>query len=81
MGIRKVKPGLHIVVTMAEHACNHVLKMILKLSTTYRLQIILVKYEYLRSLLPREDQGILGKLKKRVHWLVLAIFAPYIYIY
>ena len=49
----KVKPGPHIVVTIAEHAYDHVLKRVLKLST-YRLQVLLVKYEYLRSLqLPR----------------------------
>ena len=64
------------VVTITEHACDHVLKRILKLST-YRLQIILVKYEYLRSLLRWEDQGIPGKLKKRVRWHVLAIFTTY----
>ena len=53
-----VKPGLHIVVvTIAQHACDRVLNRILKLST-YRLQIFLVKYEYLRSLQPYEDQGI-----------------------
>ena len=43
-----LKPGLHIVVTIAEHACDHVLKKVLKL-LIYRLQIFLVKYEYLRS--------------------------------
>ena len=32
----------------------------------YRLQIFLVKYEYLRSLQLCKDQGIRGKLKKRV---------------
>ena len=49
-----VKPGLHIVVIIAEHACDHVLKRVLKLST-YRLQAFLVKYEYLRSLQLCED--------------------------
>ena len=44
-----VKPGLHMVVTIPKHACHHVLKRILKLST-YRLQVFLVKYEYIRSL-------------------------------
>ena len=64
---KKFSPGLHLdkVVTIAEHACNHVLKRVLKLSA-YRLQIFLVKYEYLRSLQLCEDQGIRGKLKKRV---------------
>ena len=42
-----VKPDLHIVVTIAQHACDRVPKRFLKLST-YRLQIFLVKYEYLR---------------------------------
>ena len=37
---------LHIVVTIAHHSCDHVLKRVLKLST-YRLEIFLVKYEYL----------------------------------
>ena len=49
--VQQSEPGLHIVVTIAEHACDHVLKRILKLPTC-RLQIILVKYDYLRSLLP-----------------------------
>ena len=44
-----VKIGLHILVTIAQHACDHVLKRVLKLST-YRLQILLVKYEYLPPL-------------------------------
>ena len=43
--------------TIAKHACDHVLKRILKQSA-YRLQIFLVKYEYLRSLQLCEDQGI-----------------------
>ena len=53
----RVKPGLHIVVTVAEHACDHVLKRALKLST-HRLQIFLVKYEYLPSLQLCRDQGV-----------------------
>ena len=53
----RLKPGLHIVVTVAEHACDHVLKRVLKPST-HRLQIFLVKYEYLRSLQPCEDHGV-----------------------
>ena len=39
-------PGLHIVVTIAEHACDDVSKRILKLST-YQLRIVLTKYQYL----------------------------------
>ena len=51
-----------MVVTVAEHACDHVLKRVLKPST-HRLQIFFVKYEYLRSLQLCEDQDIGGKLK------------------
>ena len=58
-----VKPGTHIVVTIAQHACDRVPKKVLKLST-YRLQIFLVKYEYLRSLQLPEDKGISAKLKR-----------------
>ena len=60
-----VKPGLHIVITIAQHACDRVLKRVLKLSG-FRLQIFLVNYEYLRSLQLCEDQGIRGKLEKPV---------------
>ena len=62
MEIMKLKPGLHIVVTIAEHACDHVLKSVLK-PLTHRLQIFPVKYEYLPSLQLCEYQGIPGKLK------------------
>ena len=41
-----VKPGLHVVVTIAQHPCDRVLKRVLKLSA-YRLQIFLAKYENL----------------------------------
>ena len=61
----KVKPGLHIVVTVTEHVCDHVLKRVLKLSS-YRLQIFVVKYLFLQSLQLCEYRGICGKLKKRV---------------
>ena len=43
-----IKSGLHIVLTIVPHACDRVLKRVLKLSA-YRLQIFLVKYEYLQS--------------------------------
>ena len=61
---KKFKPGLHLkkVVTITKHACDHVLKRVLKQSA-YRLQIFLVKYEYLRSLQLCEDQGIRRNLK------------------
>ena len=60
---KKFKPGLHLnkVMTITEHACDYVLKRVLKLSS-YRLQIFPVKYEYLQSLQLCEDQGIRGKL-------------------
>ena len=67
-----VKPDLHMVVTIAQHACDRVLKRVLKLST-YRLQIFLAKYAYLRSLQLFEDQGICGKLKRHE----LTIFTTY----
>ena len=66
------KPGLHIVVTIAEHASDVAPKRILKLSI-HRLQLFIVKCEYLRSLQLCEDQGIREKLKKRVCNHVLAI--------
>ena len=68
----RLKPGLHIVLTIAEQACYHVLKMVLKL-LIYRLQTFLVKYKCLRSLEPCEDEGIFGKLKKPIRNLVLVI--------
>ena len=69
-----LKPGLHIVVTVAEHASDHVLKRVFKLST-HRLQIFLVKYEYLQSLQLCEDQA--GKFEKRVCKHVLVILTTY----
>ena len=71
-----VKPGLHIVVTIAQHACDRVLKRVSKLST-YRLQIFLVKYEYLRSVQLCEDQGVRRKLKTPVYKHVFAILMNY----
>ena len=38
---------LHIVVTTAQYTCDRVLKRVLKLST-YRLQIFLLKYNYVK---------------------------------
>ena len=51
--------------TIAKHACDHVIKRVLKQSA-YRLQIFLVEYEYLRSLQLCEDQGIRRMLKRNV---------------
>ena len=62
--------------TIPEHACDHVLKRVLKLLIN-RLKIFLVKYEYLGSLQLCVDQGIPGKLKKRVRNHVLAILTTY----
>ena len=42
----RLKPGLHIVGRIAEHACDDASKRILKLST-YRLKIFLAKYQNL----------------------------------
>ena len=55
----QLKPGLHIVATVAEHACDDASKRIVKLSM-YPLQIFLVKHQYLLSLQRFEDQAISG---------------------
>ena len=47
--IALLKPGVNIVLTIAENACSRVLKIVLELST-YRLQMFLVKYEDMGSL-------------------------------
>ena len=60
--LQALKPGLHTVVTIAEHASDVGLKRILSPSI-HRLQIFLVKYEYLRSLQLYENQGRREKLK------------------
>ena len=75
-GTMSVKPGLHIVVRVAEHACDDASKRILKPST-YRLQIFLVRDQYLRSLLPHGDQAIAGQLEKHVLKPMLAILTTY----
>ena len=69
-------PGLHIVVRIAEHACDDASKRILKPST-YRLQIFLVRDQYLQSLLPHGDQAIAGQLEKHVLKPMLAILTTY----
>ena len=61
-----------MVITIAKQASDDVSNKILKLST-YRLQIILVKYEYLLSLQLCEDQDIRGKPKGRFCKHVLSI--------
>ena len=50
-----------MVVTIAEQACDHVLKTVLKL-LIYCSQTFHVKYKHLRSSQLCENQGILGKL-------------------
>ena len=67
-----IKPGLHIVVRVAEHACDDASKRILKPST-YRLQIFLVRNQYLRLLLQRGNKTIAGQLEKHVLKPILAI--------
>ena len=61
--LSRLKPGLHIVVTIAEHAWGHVLKRVLMM-LIYRSQTFVVKYKHIRSLQLCEDQGISGNLKK-----------------
>ena len=73
---RLIKPGLHIVVRVAEHACNDGSKRILKHSA-YRLQIFLVRHQYLRSLTPHGDQTIARQLEKHVLKRMLAILTTY----
>ena len=57
-----LKPGLHMVLTIAEHASDVATKRILRLSI-HRLQTFLAKYEYMQSSQLCEDQGIREKLK------------------
>ena len=54
-----------VVVRVAEHACDDPSKRILKPST-YRLQMFIVRDQYLRSLLAHGDQIIAGQLEKHV---------------
>ena len=53
-----LKPGLHIIVMVAAHACDNAPKRIFKPSTQ--------RDQYLRSLLPHGDQTIAGQLEKHV---------------
>ena len=76
MAYPNIKPGPHIVVRVAEHACDDALKGILKPST-YRFQIFLVRDQYLRSLLPHGDQNIVVQLEKHVLKHMLAILMTY----
>ena len=71
-----LKPGLHIVVRIAEHACDDTSKRILKLSK-YRLQIFLGKDQYLSSLQQYGDQAIAVQLEKHVLQPMLAILTTY----
>ena len=74
--LKRFKPGLHIVVRVTEHACDDASKRILKPST-YRLQILLVRDQYLRSLLPHGDQTITRQHEKHVLKPMLAILTTY----
>ena len=60
-----LKPGLHIVGRIAEHACDDASERILKLPT-YRLNIFLVKYQNLWPLQRFIDQTITVQLKIHV---------------
>ena len=71
--ISTLKPGLHIVVRVAEHAVS---KRIFK-PLSYRLQTFLVRDQYLRSLLQYGDQAIAGQLEKHVFKPMLAILTTY----
>ena len=73
---RQVKPGLHIVVRVAEYAYDDASKRILK-PLSHRLQIFLVRDQYLRSLLQYGDQAIAGQLEKHVLKPMLAILTTY----
>ena len=73
----QLKPGLHIVVRVAEHACEDSSKRILKPST-YRLEIFLVRDQYLRPLLLHGDQTIAEQLKKHALKPMRAILKTYI---
>ena len=71
-----LKPGLHIVVAIAEHFYDHVPKRAIKMSL-YRLQIFLVKYRCVRSIQLSEDQAIPGQRKGYVHKHVFEILTTY----
>ena len=71
-----IKPSLHIAIRVAERVCDDASKRILKPST-YRLQTLLVRDQYLRSLPPHGDQAIAGHLEKHVLKPMLAILTTY----
>ena len=64
-----IKPGLHMVVTIAEHVCDTALQRIIK--------IFLVKDRYLRSLKRYGDHAIPGQLEKHVRKHVFAVPSTY----
>ena len=72
------KPGLHIVVRIAEHACDDASKRILKPST-YRLKIFLVRDQYLPSLPENGDQATAGQFEKHVRKPLLATISQRAY--
>ena len=65
-----------MVVRVEEDACDNASKRILEPSA-YRLQIFLVRDQYLRSLLPHGEQTIAGQLEKHVLKPMLAILTTY----
>ena len=76
IGVLGLKSGLHMVVRVAEYACDDVSKRILKPSS-YLVQIFLVRDQYLRSLLPHGGQAIAGQLEKHVLKPMLAILTTH----
>ena len=71
-----LKPGLLTVVRVTEHACDDASKRILK-PLTYRLQIFIVRDQYLQSLLSHGDQTIARQFEKHVLKSMLAFFTIY----
>ena len=70
-----LKPGLRMVVTIAEHVCDYVPNSVLKLLKC-RLQIFLVKDHYLDSLQLYRDQAIPGKHKNVCGTMCLRSLQP-----
>ena len=74
--MKDLEPGLHIIIRVPEHVCGDASKRILK-PPTYRLQIFLVRGQYLQSLLPDGDQAIARQLEKHVLKPMLVILTTY----
>ena len=72
----RVKPGLHIVITIPQHACSHV-PCSEESFNAVSIPIAYISCEYLRSLQLCEDHEICGKIKRRVCKDVLVIIATH----